>query len=347
MKKRTHLEFVDELKLIQPDLVVLGEFVNMKTPILCKDKYGEILVRSYHLLKGSVPTISTALNKTKYWINQAKEIYKDKYIYDKVVYINSKRKVIITCPIHGDFLIKPSAFLEGHRCKKCHLDTIKISNNDFLNRISRFNFDFKMLNPPNGIRGDIFCETKYGIIKTCAANLLKNQKPNITNAVDPTEYFISQLKEINGDRYYYHKIKYINSFTNVELICKIHGSFYMRPKCLLSGRNCPKCGRIGNGGYSRSDFIRRSNNRQCTLYKIKCYNDNESFYKIGITSNSVPYRFSSPKKMPYNYEVISTIHGEAGVIWDMEVREHRRHKEYGYTPILEFKGMHECFHKLI
>jgi hypothetical protein len=39
---------------------------------------------------------------TEFALN-ASEIHNDKYDYSKVIYTNRNNKVIITCPIHGDF----------------------------------------------------------------------------------------------------------------------------------------------------------------------------------------------------------------------------------------------------
>ena len=43
------------------------------------------------------------------------------YTYEKAKYVNANTKVIVTCPIHGNFLTKPSYFIVGHKsgCPKC------------------------------------------------------------------------------------------------------------------------------------------------------------------------------------------------------------------------------------
>lgn len=57
--------------------------------------------------------------------------------------------------------------------------------------------------------------------------------------------FIDQLKEIyEKEDFDYSKINYINNYTKVEIICKIHGLFEKRPNDLLVGQNCQKCGYI-------------------------------------------------------------------------------------------------------
>ena len=42
------------------------------------------------------------------------------YDYSKFVYINSRTKGIIICPIHGEFLQTPSNHLAGQKCPKCN-----------------------------------------------------------------------------------------------------------------------------------------------------------------------------------------------------------------------------------
>ncbi len=47
------------------------------------------------------------------------EFNRPKYDYSKVVYVNSKTKVIIICPYHGEFLQIPNHHLSGSGCAKC------------------------------------------------------------------------------------------------------------------------------------------------------------------------------------------------------------------------------------
>jgi hypothetical protein len=67
------------------------------------------------------------------FIEKAKIKHGDKYNYSKVVYINSKEKVIITCKEHGEFLQTSDSHLRGYGCKKCAANLRGInyrSNND-------------------------------------------------------------------------------------------------------------------------------------------------------------------------------------------------------------------------
>ena len=55
----------------------------------------------------------------KIFIEKAKNIHKDKYDYSKVEYIDSKTKICIICPKHGEFWQTPANHLKGRGCPKC------------------------------------------------------------------------------------------------------------------------------------------------------------------------------------------------------------------------------------
>lgn len=50
------------------------------------------------------------------------KIHKGKYDYSLVDYKNNKTNVIINCPLHGQFLQRPSNHLKGCGCPKCGLN---------------------------------------------------------------------------------------------------------------------------------------------------------------------------------------------------------------------------------
>jgi hypothetical protein len=67
---------------------------------------------------------------TKAFIEKAIKTYGDKYNYSKVNYINSKTKVIIICPLHGEFEQQPNNHLQGYGCKHCSLQKLWVSSNN-------------------------------------------------------------------------------------------------------------------------------------------------------------------------------------------------------------------------
>ncbi len=58
-------------------------------------------------------------NKQIKFITKASIVHNNFYKYDKVIYIHSTAKVIITCPEHGDFEQRPADHLQKHGCPKC------------------------------------------------------------------------------------------------------------------------------------------------------------------------------------------------------------------------------------
>lgn len=80
-------------------------------------------------------------SNTSEFIKKAEVIHFKFYNYEKVKYITNHNKIIITCPIHGDFLQTPYSHLNGHGCKSCQYKKslhLKISKKetDFLSYLN-------------------------------------------------------------------------------------------------------------------------------------------------------------------------------------------------------------------
>ena len=69
-------------------------------------------------------------------------------------------------------------------------------------------------------------------------------------AVRVKNNIIEDFVKIHKDTYDYSKVQYINNRTNVEIICKKHGSFFQRPLSHRAGSGCPNC-KISKGKWSR------------------------------------------------------------------------------------------------
>lgn len=91
-----------------------------KVKILYK-KTGEIFEQTPHLHLYRAPeNIRLAVRKTtEQFIKEANLTHDFKFSYDKTNYIKNQIKVIITCPIHGDFEQRPLSHLQGNGCPNC------------------------------------------------------------------------------------------------------------------------------------------------------------------------------------------------------------------------------------
>lgn len=56
-----------------------------------------------------------------------------------------------------------------------------------------------------------------------------------------TEKIIEQFKKIHGDRYDYSKVNYLNTDSNIIIICRKHGPFLQTPHRHKNGSNCGQC----------------------------------------------------------------------------------------------------------
>lgn len=97
-------------------------YVNTDTPvqITCRE-HGDFPQTPYSHLSGhGCPVCSGKMrSNTPDFIAKARAVHGDRYLYDKTVYENALSKVIITCPIHGDFEQTPNNHLSGFGCAHC------------------------------------------------------------------------------------------------------------------------------------------------------------------------------------------------------------------------------------
>lgn len=167
-----------------------------------------------------------------------------------------------------------------------------------------------------------------------------------------TTNLISKLKSLIGNKYDYSKVIYNGVNSPIIVGCPEHGDFitsYSKEASNKKYKGCPICAKEEYKrvafGYRRSEFVSlcTSKNVLGKLYIIKCYSNNESFYKIGITSREVSQRI---KNIPYKCEVIKIEEDIPDKIWNLEKCYHTVLKQFKYLPSKEFDGMFECFYTL-
>lgn len=85
------------------------------------NKTGEIFEQTpFGHLINAPENIKLAVRKTtEQFIKEANEVHDFKFSYEKTNYIKNQIKVIITCPIHGDFNQNPLSHIQGNGCPNC------------------------------------------------------------------------------------------------------------------------------------------------------------------------------------------------------------------------------------
>jgi len=97
---------------------------------------------------------------------------------------------------------------------------------------------------------------------------------------DTADSFIKKAKARHGDRYDYSAIEYVNSKTNVTIVCPIHGEFIQSPAAHIRKNNpngCPTCASVKNGIKQR--LSQQEWTDRCIQQHGDCYDYSDSHYR--------------------------------------------------------------------
>ena len=154
-----------------------------------------------------------------------------------------------------------------------------------------------------------------------------------------TEDFVGKAVLKYGDKFTYELADYKSATESITITCPKHGSFEQTPNRFLNGQTCPRC------RYKESPqnfHLLKEKRNNSVLYVIECYNDDEKFIKIGVTTKNVKSRFSSPRDMPYNYNILREFrYSNIDAAFSLETEFLKFTKNAIYTPKLNFSGQTE------
>ena len=147
-KKSTTKEFIEKAKQVHGDKYDYSkvEYVRSseKVCIICPE-HGEFWQTPNAHLKGSGCSKCPRRKRqskftTESFITEAKKIHGNMYDYSKTRFTNAQEKVVITCPIHGDFKQRIYDHLKGNGCPLCH-GTRRYTVDEFINRARQIHGD--------------------------------------------------------------------------------------------------------------------------------------------------------------------------------------------------------------
>lgn len=211
------------------------------------------------------------------FIKKARNVHGDKYDYSKSLYLGSREKIEIICPLHGSFFQLATNHLSGKGCKECSkIQVIKNQSSnteDFINKARNVHgdiYDYSLVNYKNNhTQVEIIC-TEHGKFlqspkdhlsgKGCSSCGKEKTKSRLMLSKDE---FIKRANEVHGNKYDYSLVNYKDTRTKVEIICKEHGSFFQSPNKHMQGNGCPACGRERTAEHNfltLDDFIRKAKN---------------------------------------------------------------------------------------
>lgn len=339
-----------------------------KNNILVKDHFGICNMSKYTLLNKALPNIKSAIDKTDYFINQARKIHGDRYDYSKCVYKKSHEKLCIICKKHGEFWTTASSHTSNKsNCPKCNGGG-KFYKKDFVdkcNLIHNYKYDYSLVQYVTNLQKvKIICPI-HGEFEQRAMNHLRGDgcskcgfiKSNLNKKNPRKNTFFKKCKELYGDVYDYSVSEYKNMSTKIEIICKNHGKFLALPASHINKRlktGCPICGmnnkkeKLQNNpsGWSLTNWKnaaeKSKNFDSFKVYLLECWNDKERFFKIGRTYVQTKRRLID-NSFPYNFTILKEITGDCECIFKLETKLKQQNKKNKYLPQIKFGGMYECF----
>jgi len=263
----------------------------IKVIIICPT-HGEFLQTPNNHLRGrgceTCSYIGRSQKDNEYFLNKAREKHGDKYDYSKVQYKGSKKKVIIICDKHGEFLKSPGNHYKGQGCLECaELNSRykrKLGVDEFINRSNKVHnnkYDYSNVEyRNNSIKVNIRCVIhgeflqspgshlsgsgckKCGHIRSAEASSkrMKGQPSKLRgrNVLGfTTESFIEKANKVHNNKYDYSDLNYVNATIKLDIICPEHGKFKQDSYYHLKGSGCNKC-YIDSKRITSKEFINRA-----------------------------------------------------------------------------------------
>lgn len=208
-------------------------------------------------------------NKSNYdkFIEKCHLLYGNKYIYNKVEYKTLDDTIIVTCPEHGDFAIKPHNHLKGYGCKVCKsIERKEKYQQKFISKANKlFNHKYDYSKVECGCATDfvtIHCNIHGDFKLRCSSHLkgfgckvCQQEERNKQNK----ETFLKRARVLHGNKYTYSNVEYTTHITKVHITCPKHGDFIQTPCSHLRGAGCPVCKKEEDTIRYKSEFIDSSN----------------------------------------------------------------------------------------
>lgn len=193
------------------------------------------------------------------FIKKSRSKFGNKFLFNKVDYVNYHTKIIITCPTHGDILITPDAHIKSkYGCKHCALvsapsvmagesSPVKTTE-QFIEdaiRIHGDKYDYTNTLYKNRLSPVVILCPKHGeFTLPQASRHLEGRgcKDCYLEAMflDPKEY-IKQANLKHNNFYDYSKMVYIGKKKTITITCPLHGDFTMIAEKHSRGGKCNQC----------------------------------------------------------------------------------------------------------
>ena len=222
----------------------------------------------------------------------------------------------------------------------------KFNIESVVNKLEYLNFKIKKIFPHltivkyNGMKNKCLVKDDNNFYyEPSCYDLLNGHPVSIQTCTEKELLFEFKANLKHNGIYKYTKFKYINGKQKIKIRCKLHGEFEQSIESHLYGYGCKRCSSVG---FNKESWLKRLKNKDGVFYVLRFFNtENEQFIKIGITTNSIPKRYT--KMSGYNYDILKMVKGSASKIYDIEKMILKKYKHFKYIPKIKFEGHTECF----
>lgn len=168
------------------------------------------------------------IRDTNEYITRAIKKHGNKYDYSKTIYTGCYKKIVVTCPIHGDFEIKAASHLIGRGCRKCGVasraEKRTLSYEAFIERATQkfgHTYSYNRFTYRGASQKMLIICPKHGEYwHTPLQHINQNGCPKCSGSGHKnTQDFIVDAQAIHGDRYDYSKVDYVTSKKKVCIVC--------------------------------------------------------------------------------------------------------------------------------
>lgn len=297
MAKKTHEEFILEMKKINPNIEVISKYNGRREKVTCKCLLDEHEFRYYadYLLKGITcpkcnkekPILRRKRKTQETFIKEMKE--KLPHIEVLENYITAKTKIKFKCTIHNcEWTSTPDTTLKSCGCKECAIESIKFkqrkTNEQFIQEMKEINPLIEILEKYENEKTNLKCRCLIHNITWFATpdNLLHNKgckkcaREKIAEKKTKThDQFLKDLKLVNDDIEILST--YISATDKIKCRCKKDGYIWeTTPYILLRGYGCKKCS-MTRGERKIDNYLKHNNFEYDYQYK---FNDCKNIFPL-------------------------------------------------------------------
>lgn len=258
MRRKTHEQYVEELKSKNPNIEVVDNYINNATKILhrCLIDGHEWTVAPATTLQGhGCPICGGSIKKTHgQYVKELKEINKNIKVVD--TYINIKTPILHKCLIDGhEWYATPNNILSGKGCPVCG-GTIHRTHEQYVNELKLKNPSIITIEPYINNATKIMHKclihnyewkiSPHNTLNGCGCPECKKEKSKKILTYSHEKY-IAKLLKVNENILVCET--YVNAHIPILHKCLIDGhEWKVAPCSLLQGHGCPVCATMIAGG---------------------------------------------------------------------------------------------------